>query len=828
MPPIARSGSQSASPQRDQSPALAGEGEAGQGVGLSPTGGAGTVAAALGVGFNACVVAVLYRLRCGLRSRWRASAGLAVIVAVMVAVVLTLAAGAVRTLTAPDRYSSSVGGRYDASVEQSGGRPRTTEVATLAAVAEAHSATFVFGAVVPRGSGSDERVDALVFAGSRVAFGMRLVDGREPDRTVPGEFTATRSFVEATQASLGDRFDLWVVPQGPADALGFDAEDQAVRMPGATLVGVIDGPSELQDGSPLTVFPESLLDAGDVGVAGTQMAVSLTPGSTIRELRTQIDELPDADQFGIDRADLVPSEVRDAVNAEGQGLAILAAITGLATIVVVGQLLGRQVRRVEVERLVLSSMGMTRSQVVADPLLDAAVPTFAGVSAAVALAYVASGLFPRDFVLHVEPDPGRRFETLALIPGALAIALLVLAWVLVAVVVSDKERSGVGRATAVDTVARHVPVRLATALRFAFTRQAREPTRPRAAVVGTAVVVGVLVGALTFGASLGDMVDRPDRWGDNFDLALGQGGGELSSDIRTQLESDPDVAALALFGTVLTTAGTEGFDVTGMLPVLGSTAPHLFEGRLPEGADEIVMGRVVARRLGVEVGDDLAVVGPAGARTLRITGLGVLPGVEGGDGVGEGGLVTLDGLRRLDPSAAPTAAGIRLRPGVSRDAAAQRISTNTGMAVSRFDRPGVILNVARARSIPYLVAAVLGVLVLLNLAHHLILSTRRRRRDLAVLRALGADRAWVTGVVHWQASLFTIVAVALGVPIGIAAGRVVYRTFVDRIGAVDTVTLPFGFFALTFVGLIALANVVAAPSAHRARQQPPAGMLADE
>lgn len=275
--------------------------------------------------------------------------------------------------------------------------------------------------------------------------------------------------------------------------------------------------------------------------------------------------------------------------------------------------------------------------------------------------------------------------------------------------------------------------------------------------------------------------------------------------------------------------GNEGFDVTGMLPVLGSMAPHVFEGRLAEGVDEIAIGRVVARRLGVGVGDDLVVAGPAGARRLRVTGLAVVPAIEGGDGVGEGGLVTSDGLRRLDPSAGETAAGIRLRPGASPDAVAQRISANTGMSVGGgVEPPGVILNAARARSIPYLVAAVLGVLVLLNLAHHLILSTRRRRRDLAVLRALGADGRWVTGVVHWQASLFTIVVMTLGVPIGIAAGRLVYGAFVDRIGAIGTVTLPLGFLALTLIGLIALANIVAAPSAHRARRRPPSNILADE
>jgi hypothetical protein len=472
---------------------------------------------------------------------------------------------------------------------------------------------------------------------------------------------------------------------------------------------------------------------------------------------------------------------------------------------------------------------MNRSQVAAGPLLDAAAPMLAGASVSIGLAYLASGLFPRGFVLHVEPDPGRRFETLLLVPGALVVAVLVLVWVFVAVAVMDKARSGVGRPTVVDTVAGRLPARAATALRFAFTRQAREPTRPRAAVAGGALVVAVLAGALTFGASLGDMVERPARWGADFDLVLGQGGAGLSDDVRTQLENDPDVAGVTLFGTILTTVDTDGFDVTGMLPVVGSTAPYVFEGRLAEGADEIVIGRVVARRLGVGVDEDLEVVGPAGPRTLRITGLAVLPAIEGGDGVGEGGLVTFDGIRRLDQSAALTAAAIRLRPGASPDAAAERLSANTGMAVGAgFDRPAVIVNVARARAIPYLVAAVAGVLVLVNLAHHLILSTRRRRRDLAVLRTLGADRRWISGVVHWQASLFTIVVVALGAPIGIAAGRIVYRTFVDRIGAVDTVTLPFGFYALTLVGLVALANVVAAHSAHRARQQPPADSLADE
>jgi ABC-type lipoprotein release transport system permease subunit len=792
-------------------------------------GGGGRLGATSWVGFNEGVVAILYRLRCGLRCGSTTYAGLVVVVAITFAVVVALVAGAVRTLSAPDRYSASRDGRFGASVEQISGQPRTSELERLDAVDQVQAATFVFGAVVPQGAGLDETADALVFAGSQASFGTTVVEGREPDPAAPDEFAATRSFVWATGASLGDRFDLWVIPQGPADTSGFDAADHAVRLLRGTLVGVVDGPAELQDGYPLVAFPAGVLDLGDVGVAATHSVVSLEPGSTIDDLRAQLDELPDASQFGIERGDWVPDEVRSAVRTYGQGLAVLAGIAAVATIVVVGQLLGRQVRLAENERGVLRSMGMSRGQLVADPLARAAVPTVVGAVAAVGLAYAVSGLFPTDFVRHVEPDPGRRFEILALLPGALAIVVLVLAWVVVAILASGRQPPAAGQGPVVDALARRAPPRVATALRFAFTRQARDPTRPRAAVVGAAAVVAVLVGAVTFGASLAGLVDRPSRWGPTFDLTLGQGGDPLSEDVRSALEDDPDVAAASLFGTVLTTVGAEGFDVTGVLPVLGSTAPHVFEGRLADGADEIAIGRVAARRLGVGVGDDLPVVGPAGPRMLTITGLAVIPAVEGGDGVGEGGLVTLDGLLRIDPSAGPTAAGMRLRPEASLDAVRQRLSEATGMTVGPgFDRPGVIINVARVRAVPYLVAAVLGVLVLLNLAHHLILSLQRRRRDIAILQALGANSRWVTGVVHWQASLFTLLVLAVGTPVGIMAGRLVYRAFVGRIGAVDTVTVPIGLVAVALVVLVLLANVVAAPGAQRARQRPPSGVLAEE
>ncbi len=58
--------------------------------------------------------------------------------------------------------------------------------------------------------------DAIVFAGSPRAFGMRLVAGREPDPSRPDEIVASRSFAEARGVALGTKFDLLTLTQEQA------------------------------------------------------------------------------------------------------------------------------------------------------------------------------------------------------------------------------------------------------------------------------------------------------------------------------------------------------------------------------------------------------------------------------------------------------------------------------------------------------------------------------------------------------------------------------------------------------------------------------------
>jgi hypothetical protein len=767
---------------------------------------------------------IWYRVGSEFRSHGTRAAATAVVVALVGGLVLTLTAGVLRTLSAPERYSATLGDTYDVSLEQQSGRPRTDEVGALSGVAAIDTATFVFGGVI--GNEDSEIIEGFVFAGSHRAFGARVADGREPDPAAPGEFVATRSWLSEAGAQLGDQFQVLTITQDQADELGFDVPAPEGPTLPATLVGVIDGPNELQDETPLALFGEALLDEGDVGVASSVGVVALGPGTTVDDLRAQLDALPNGEVFGLDSVEWVSAEVRAAVGTQGQGVAVVAAIVAVAAIAVTGQLLSRQMRQPEALRLTMSAIGLTRAQMVGDPLCSTALPVAAGSVAAGVLAFAASGVFPVGFVQRVEPSPGLLFEPLVHGLGPILFGVVLLAWVLVALIVGDRENRTPRRHGLVEPLASRLrPASAAIGMRFALTRHPRDPS-VRAPIIGLILVLGVLVGALTYGASLGRFIDEPARYGSNFDFATGAGGDTVPEEVSALLDSDPDVADVTLFGTLLASVGSTALDITGMQPARGMLEPDLLAGRLPRSEEEIVLGRVAARQLDVKLEDELVVVGAGGPVSFEITGLAVIPSVEGGDGIGEGGVVTLEGLRRLDPEAQLGVAAIRLRPGAT--GAAERIGETIGTTVGLPDKPSTVVNLERVRSTPFIVAGSLAALAVLSMSHQLIMSTRRRRRDLAVLRALGAHRRWVTSVLHWQVTLLATTVAALALPLGIVAGRLVYQGTIDRIGARADLSLPYVMLGSMVVALLILGNAAATLPARRVRHERPARILADE
>src|SRR5258706_3505386 len=337
-----------------------------------------------------------------LRSRWPATAGLVLIVAVVSAVVLTFAAGARRTSSAPDRYTAAIGGAFDGLIYQDHGRPRTAEIAALPGASSAVSITFVFGGLTK----GNADVDALVCGGTADANGRGWVGGRAPASR--NEFVASRSFGEETHASFGDTFDLVTLTQEQADATGFDTPNPGGPRLSATFVGIVDGPSALDDPSAITIFPLSLLDDPDVGVSATLTSVGFAPGVDLGTFRTRLDSLPDSAVFSLQPAEVVSSSVRKAVKAQALGLWALAGVAALAAVAVIRQLIARQVRLSADEGGRLAAIGFDDAQLLSASLARAAAPVLPGTLLGIGGALLLSGVFPTGFVRRIEPDIGLR------------------------------------------------------------------------------------------------------------------------------------------------------------------------------------------------------------------------------------------------------------------------------------------------------------------------------------------------------------------------------------------------------------------------------------
>ena len=76
---------------------------------------------------------------------------------------------------------------------------------------------------------------------------------------------------------------------------------------------------------------------------------------------------------------------------------------------------------------------------------------------------------------------------------------------------------------------------------------------------------------------------------------------------------------------------------------------------------------------------------------------------------------------------------------------------------------------------PVVLALVLSVLLLVGCAFLAHPVGAAQRRDFAILRALGALRRQLRSVVHWEATLVVLAILVVGVPLGVALGRLIVR-----------------------------------------------------
>jgi ABC-type antimicrobial peptide transport system permease subunit len=129
--------------------------------------------------------------------------------------------------------------------------------------------------------------------------------------------------------------------------------------------------------------------------------------------------------------------------------------------------------------------------------------------------------------------------------------------------------------------------------------------------------------------------------------------------------------------------------------------------------------------------------------------------------------------------------------------------------------------------LPVALAGLVGLLTIGTFAHIIAMSVRRRRRDFGVLQAIGFTNAQIGSVVLAMAVVVSLLMLLIGVPIGIAVGRLAWHLVADGLGTTAGPYLP-PWLLLIVPATIAAAVLAAVLPAWRTVRRAPAAALRQE
>jgi ABC-type lipoprotein release transport system permease subunit len=826
------------------------------------------------------VNAVWLRFRAESRTRWRAWLGLAVLVGLAAGAVMTLAAGARRTDSAYSRFLDAQKA-YDVAIinypEDGTAIFDFDKIAQLPAVADSARADYEYYTF---DAGNLLGVDGQI--GTDINR-FKMLEGRRFDPERPDEMVVGFVLAEEHGLEVGDRVELLpreyieylqspdtVEHPFPEETEGLTPEEiqaeidagrrllEAAPHGKMRIVGIEASPGEFPPqfavNRPLVhlnpaLYPH-LAGVDDLG-RHEALLVRLHGGERavdgfldVLERRSRGRELQVIAQR--DHA----AAVERSLHFQAVALWLLAGLTALVALLIIGQLLARLTYLEAVEQPVLRALGMAPRERVGLSVLRALVIAVVGAVVGAAAALVASRFLPTGLARTAEPDPGFDVDPVALLLGVVLTVVVIIAlsvwpaWRAGHAASSAAAGESADRASWLTRVlaGRRIPAPAGVGVRMAL-----DPGRGRNAVPVRTTLAGVMLGiaaivaALTFGASLARLLDTPRLYGVTWDFELVNfEEGErvdFGADGVEHLRDDDRVAAAAVgtinFGTGIEVDG-ERLDSIVLESVKGELAPPVLEGRAPTAADEIALGARTVEVLDASIGDvvDARLPGGDDGARMRIVGTAVFPTVSESAQLGEGAFITPAGAAAVELSDDDPYTGlvVKLAPGADGDAVIAELSEelDTEMFPYEGGAPGDIVNFGRVEGTPYILGAILGALSVGTLTHLLASAVRRRRRDLAMLKTLGFVRGQVRSTVAWQATTLVAVALLIGLPLGIAAGRTVWILFADDLGVVSAPRFPVLAVALMVPLAVLVANIVAAVPAWVAARTRPAFVLRSE
>ena len=787
------------------------------------------------------MAAALLRLRAAARLRLRAWVVLALLVGVAGGAVLASLAAADRTESAYDRFRVWSSGA-DLTMFNAADPIDFSRVRRLPEVAVAGEASFAW--LVGENGESDLDPVYTVDAAAGTIDRPKLLEGRRPDPTKVDEASITPPAKRITGLKVGSSVTLRALSPDQLES-AFEGRDLEPAGPTVTvhIVGIEAGQGEFVTDSTLRLTPAFGREYGDQIATVDLLAVRLKRGAAdLASFKNGVERIAGDTPVSFGTADEVATDINRTLHVQAVALRTFGLLAALASLVILAQALGREAAEEAVDHPALRALGVTRPQLWATSVVRTLFIAVPGAVLAAVVSAVAAPLLVFGLGRETDPHPAGWVDARTVLAGMLGlVVVLVLAGAWPAWRVSrwwtegSQTAAGVGAlpSRAVGSLARAgVPASTLTGVRMALEPgRGRTAVPTRAALVGTTVSLAAVLAAFTFGSSLHRLLTTPRLYGWDWDAVLGSPFDEDTSDrVIPALTDERAVAeASSMSYAEMTVAGARARAVA-FEPVKGSVLPPVVEGRAPQDETELALGTKTLHATGRSIGDTVDVVVGDRHEQMRIVGRSVLPSVGGSDAgiaLGEGILVTGDGLRRLVPDAPVDLYAVRYSDAVPRREA-EAFAERLGFGVFRAEPPKGVADFARVDKLPGILSALLVVVAAGTLGHTLMTGVRRRRRDLAILKTLGFVRRQVRAAVGWQATSLVLVALICAMPLGLAAGQWAWRVFAGELGIVPEPVVPLVTVLLVAPATVVAANLLAALPGRSAAAVQPAMALRSE
>jgi putative ABC transport system permease protein len=458
-------------------------------------------------------------------------------------------------------------------------------------------------------------------------------------------------------------------------------------------------------------------------------------------------------------------------------LNVFSVFALLAAGLIIANAVGGQVLSQVRDTGILKAVGFTPAQVTLGLLLqNLAVALAAGIVGIVAGLMVAPFFLERTAALLGVP------ASAAIKPGLLALTLIVVCMLVGLFTLLPAWRAGrvaaIAALSAGNDSGSSRPSRLAgLAAAIGLPRVAavglkdlsRRPVRT--AMTIAALILAVVTTTFTLGieATFAEtMKDLTVIGGPPYDIASDRDT-YPDAEARRLLNSRPEVKSyLVVYNTDGVYRG-QGFDLRGIEGDLSEPRWALREGRMPERAGEATVSTRLASNIGLKVGDRVEILA-YGRRERTPTTIEVV-----GMHVDYEGEVIMVKSETLPPDVEITDYLIATREGTDNKQFARDLITASGGYLDPEILDESVGEIrSQFRSVLVGLNAVLFIIAGLNLLSSLLLSIRERQRDFAVLKTVGFTPVQVAKSVFSGSIAQALVAVLIGLPVGLIATRLMF------------------------------------------------------